>query len=234
VIIGITRELVTGENRVSLCPDNVQSLVDKGLELWVEQNAGAQAGFSDEDYTSAGAKVVSDRDELFAKSDVILQVQSFGSNTENADDDLKRLKSKQLVIGMMDPLAQPQAAQQVAGTGATAIALEMVPRISRAQSMDVLSSMATLAGYRSVLLGAEAAPRILPMLMTAAGTLQPARVLIMGVGVAGLQACATAKRLGAVVEAYDVRPAAREQIISVGATPVELDLPTEASEGAGG
>jgi NAD(P) transhydrogenase subunit alpha len=217
-----------------LCPDNVQSLVDKGLELWIEQNAGAQAGFSDEDYTSAGAKVVSDRDELFAKSDVILQVQSFGSNTENAEDDLKRLKAKQLVIGMMDPLAQPQAAQQVAGTGATAIALEMVPRISRAQSMDVLSSMATLAGYRSVLLGAEAAPRILPMLMTAAGTLQPARVLIMGVGVAGLQACATAKRLGAVVEAYDVRPAAREQIISVGATPVELDLPTESSEGAGG
>lgn len=234
MIIGITRELVAGENRVSLCPDNVQSLVDKGLELWVEHNAGAQAGFSDDDYISVGAKVVSDRDELFAKSDVILQVQSFGSNTQNAEDDLKRLKAKQLVIGMMDPLAQPQAAQQVAGTGATAIALEMVPRISRAQSMDVLSSMATLAGYRSVLLGAEAAPRILPMLMTAAGTLQPARVLIMGVGVAGLQACATAKRLGAVVEAYDVRPAAREQIISVGATPVELDLPTESTEGAGG
>jgi NAD(P) transhydrogenase subunit alpha len=234
VIIGITRELVAGENRVSLCPDNVQSLVEKGLELLIEQNAGAQAGFSNDDYISVGAKVVSDRDELFTKSDVILQVQSFGSNTENADDDLKRLKAKQLVIGMMDPLAQPQAAQQVASTGATAIALEMVPRISRAQSMDVLSSMATLAGYRSVLLGAEAAPRILPMLMTAAGTLQPARVLIMGVGVAGLQACATAKRLGAVVEAYDVRPAAREQIISVGATPVELDLPTESSEGAGG
>ena len=234
MIIGITRELVAGENRVSLCPDNIQSLVVKGLEFLIEQNAGAQAGFSDEDYISVGAKVVSDRDELFAKSDVILQVQSFGSNTENADDDLKRLKAKQLVIGMMDPLAQPQAALQVASTGATAIALEMVPRISRAQSMDVLSSMATLAGYRSVLLGAEAAPRILPMLMTAAGTLQPARVLIMGVGVAGLQACATAKRLGAVVEAYDVRPAAREQIISVGATPVELDLPTESSEGAGG
>lgn len=234
MIIGITRELVAGENRVSLCPDNVQSLVDKGVELWVEKNAGAQAGFADDDYISAGAKIVSDRNELFAKSDIILQVQSFGSNTQNADDDLKRLKAKQLVIGMMDPLAQPQAAQQVAETGATAIALEMVPRISRAQSMDVLSSMATLAGYRSVLLGAEAAPRILPMLMTAAGTLQPARVLIMGVGVAGLQACATAKRLGAVVEAYDVRPAAREQIISVGATPVELDLPTESSEGAGG
>jgi NAD(P) transhydrogenase subunit alpha len=234
VIIAVTRELVTGEKRVSLCPKNVQSLIEAGAELWIEHNAGAQAGFSDTDFQSVGAKIISDRDKLFAGADIILQVQGFGSNTENAEQDLKRLKAKQLIIGMMDPLAQPQAASQVAKTGATAIALELVPRISRAQSMDVLSSMATLAGYRSVLLGAEAAPRILPMLMTAAGTLQPARVLIMGVGVAGLQACATAKRLGAVVEAYDVRPAAREQIISVGATPVELDLPTESSEGAGG
>ena len=234
VIIAVTRELVTGEKRVSLCPNNVQSLIEAGAELWIEHDAGAQAGFSDTDYQSVGAKIISDRDKLFVGADIILQVQGFGSNTENAEQDLKRLKAKQLIIGMMDPLAQPQAASQVAKTGATAIALEMVPRISRAQSMDVLSSMATLAGYRSVLLGAEAAPRILPMLMTAAGTLQPARVLIMGVGVAGLQACATAKRLGAVVEAYDVRPAAREQIISVGATPVELDLPTESSEGAGG
>ncbi len=234
VIIAVTRELVIGEKRVSLCPNNVQSLIEAGAELWIEHDAGAQAGFSDTDYQSVGAKIISDRDKLFAGADIILQVQGFGSNTENAEQDLKRLKAKQLIIGMMDPLAQPQAAKQVAETGATAIALEMVPRISRAQSMDVLSSMATLAGYRSVLLGAEAAPRILPMLMTAAGTLQPARVLIMGVGVAGLQACATAKRLGAVVEAYDVRPAAREQIISVGATPVELDLPTETSEGEGG
>lgn len=234
VIIAVTRELVAGEKRVSLCPDNVQSLIEAGAELWVEQSAGVKAGFSDDNYQSVGAKIISDRDKIFASADIIVQVQSFGSNTENSGQDLKRLKSKQIVIGMMDPLAQPQAASQVAKTGATAIALEMVPRISRAQSMDVLSSMATLAGYRSVLLGAESAPRILPMLMTAAGTLQPARVLIMGVGVAGLQACATAKRLGAVVEAYDVRPAAREQIISVGATPVELDLPTESSEGAGG
>ncbi len=234
MIIAVTRELVTGEKRVSLCPDNVQLLIKAGAELWVEQSAGTQAGFSDEEYQTVGAKIISNRDELFAGAEIILQVQSFGSNTENAQQDLERLKPGQLVVGMMDPLAQPQAAQQVAQTGASAIALEMVPRISRAQSMDVLSSMATLAGYRSVLIGAEAAPRILPMLMTAAGTLQPARVLIMGVGVAGLQACATAKRLGAVVEAYDVRPAAREQIISVGATPVELDLPTESSEGAGG
>jgi NAD(P) transhydrogenase subunit alpha len=234
VIIGITRELVAGEKRVSMCPENIQSLTATGVDIWVEQDAGESAGFSDSDYVTAGAQIVADRSAIFAKADIILQVQSFGANRQNAEQDLQLLRPQQIVIGMMDPLASPQAAQQVADTKATAVALELVPRISRAQSMDVLSSMATLAGYRSVLLGAEASPRILPMLMTAAGTLQPARVLIMGVGVAGLQACATAKRLGAVVEAYDVRPAAREQIISVGATPVELDLPTESSEGAGG
>jgi len=234
VIIGITKELVGGEKRVAMSPDNVKSLTDSGVEVQIQQDAGKAAGFADSDYTAAGAAIVSDRDAIFEAADILLQVQSFGSNTENAEQDLKRLRSGQLVIGMMDPLANPQAAKQVADTGATGIALELVPRISRAQSMDVLSSMATLAGYRAVLLGAEAAPRIMPMLMTAAGTLQPARVLIMGVGVAGLQACATAKRLGAVVEAYDVRPAAREQILSVGAKPVELDLQTESSEGAGG
>ena len=234
MIIGITKELVGGEKRVAMSPDNVKSLTDSGVEVQIQQDAGKAAGFADSDYTAAGAAIVSDRDAIFEAADVLLQVQSFGSNTENAEQDLKRLRPGQLVIGMMDPLANPQAAKQVADTGATGIALELVPRISRAQSMDVLSSMATLAGYRAVLLGAEAAPRIMPMLMTAAGTLQPARVLIMGVGVAGLQACATAKRLGAVVEAYDVRPAAREQILSVGAKPVELDLQTESSEGAGG
>ena len=234
MIIGITRELVAGEKRVSMCPENVQSLKKAGVDIWVEENAGQSAGFMDSDYIAAGAEIKSHRAALFASADIILQVQSFGSNTENSQQDLQMLRPQQLVIGMMDPLASPQAAQQVASTGATAMALELVPRISRAQSMDVLSSMATLAGYRAVLLAAEAAPRIFPMLMTAAGTLQPARVLVMGAGVAGLQACATAKRLGAVVEAYDVRPAAREQIISVGAKPVELDLQTESSEGAGG
>ena len=234
MIIGITKELVGGEKRVAMSPDNVKSLTSSGVEVQIQQDAGKAAGFADSDYTAAGAAIVDDRDALFAAADILLQVQSFGSNTENFEQDLKRLRPGQLVIGMMDPLANPQAAKQVAETGATAVALELVPRISRAQSMDVLSSMATLAGYRAVLLGAEAAPRIMPMLMTAAGTLQPARVLIMGVGVAGLQACATAKRLGAVVEAYDVRPAAREQILSVGAKPVELDLQTESSEGAGG
>jgi NAD(P) transhydrogenase subunit alpha len=234
VIIGIPAEIKTAEKRVAMSPANVQSLTDKGVKVLFQTNAGDAAGYPDTQYTAAGATISSDRAEIFAQADIILQVQSFGSNNDNSEADLASLRSGQLVIGMMDPLASPQAAQAVADKGATAIALELVPRISRAQSMDVLSSMATLAGYKAVLMGASAAPRIFPMLMTAAGTLQPARVLIMGVGVAGLQACATAKRLGAVVEAYDVRPAAREQIISVGAKPVELDLDTGESEGAGG
>ena len=234
MIIGITKESAENEKRVAVCPENIKPFIDAGMQVHVQSNAGHAAGFMDSDYESVGAKIISDRAQLFKVADIILQVQSFGCNTEHADQDLKLLRPDQLVIGMMDPLASPKAAQQVAKTGASAIALELVPRISRAQSMDVLSSMATLAGYRAVLLGAESAPRILPMLMTAAGTLQPARVLIMGVGVAGLQACATAKRLGAIVEAYDVRPAAREQIISVGAKPVELDLKTESSEDSGG
>ena len=234
MIIGIPKEIKSGEQRVAMIPANVESLTGRGLKVLLQAGAGAAAGYPDAEYAAAGASVTEDRAEIFAQADIILQVQSFGSNNENSDGDLARLRSGQLVIGMMDPLASPAAAQSVADTGATAIALEMVPRISRAQSMDVLSSMATLAGYKAVLMGASAAPRIFPLLMTAAGTLQPARVLVMGVGVAGLQACATAKRLGAVVEAYDVRPAAREQIISVGAKPVELDLDTGESEGAGG
>ena len=234
MIVGIPAEIKSAEKRVAMSPANVQSLIDKGVKVLFQTNAGDAAGYPDALYTAAGATLSSDRAEIFAQADIILQVQSFGSNNENSEADLASLRSGQVVIGMMDPLASPQAAQAVADKGATAIALELVPRISRAQSMDVLSSMATLAGYKAVLMGASASPRIFPMLMTAAGTLQPARVLIMGVGVAGLQACATAKRLGAVVEAYDVRPAAREQIISVGAKPVELDLDTGESEGAGG
>ena len=234
MIIGIPSEIKTGEKRVAMSPANVQSLTDKSVKVLIQSDAGNAAGYPDNEYLAAGATITGDRAEIFASADIVLQVQSFGSNNENSADDLAMIRQGQLIIGMMDPLASPQAALDVAGKGATAIALELVPRISRAQSMDVLSSMATLAGYKAVLMGASSSPRIFPLLMTAAGTLQPARVLIMGVGVAGLQACATAKRLGAVVEAYDVRPAAREQILSVGAKPVELDLDTGESEGVGG
>jgi NAD(P) transhydrogenase subunit alpha len=204
-----------------------------GIELLGDAGPGLLAGASDADYEAAGAGSV-DRDTLFHRADILFQVQAPGANTANGTADLARLRSGQLIAGMMDPLGTPAIAEQFARAGVTAIAMELVPRISRAQSMDVLSSMATLAGYKAVLLGAAAAPRIMPMLMTAAGTLQPMRVFVMGAGVAGLQACATAKRLGAVVEAYDVRPAARDQILSVGARPVELALETEAAEGSGG
>lgn len=217
-----------------MIPANIKTWSEKGVEFLVQAGAGAEAGHLDKDYEEAGAKIVTDRAAIFAKADIILQVQSFGANNVNSAPDLALLRPGQLIAGMMDPLASPETAQQLADKNVTAVAMELVPRISRAQDMDVLSSMATLAGYKAVLLAASELPRIMPMLMTAAGTLQPARVLIMGAGVAGLQACATAKRLGAVVEAYDVRAAAREQIISVGAKPIELDLETEGAEGSGG
>ena len=234
MIIGIPSETKPGEMRVAMVPDNVQAMIEKGAEVFLQTGAGERAGYSDGEYEAAGAKLVADRSQIFDNSRIILQVQSFGANIENGDADLGSLRAGLLVIGMMDPLTNPSVAQVIASSGASAIALELVPRISRAQSMDVLSSMATLAGYKSVLMAAAASQRIFPLLMTAAGTLTPARVLVMGAGVAGLQACATAKRLGAVVEAYDVRPAAQEQIISVGAKPVELDLDTGGSEDSGG
>jgi H+-translocating NAD(P) transhydrogenase subunit alpha len=234
VIIGVPRENKPGENRVAMTPANIKVWTEKGIEFIVESNAGIRAGYLDEQYKDAGASIQSDRKIIFASADIIFQVQSFGANDINADEDLPYLRSGQLIAGMMDPLGAPDIAKKMSATGTTALAMELVPRISRAQSMDVLSSMATLAGYKAVLLGAAQSPRIMPMLMTAAGTLRPMRTLIMGAGVAGLQACATAKRLGAVVEAYDVRPAAREQILSVGAKPVELDLETESSEDQGG
>lgn len=228
--LGIPKESHAGESRVALIPANVVRLLKKNVQVLVETNAGSKAGFTDEDYIAAGATVAS-REQVLSDSDVITVVNAKG---EQLAELKTSIKPEQIVIGMMDPLAQPENAQAIAETGATAVALELVPRITRAQSMDILSSMATIAGYKAVLLAAHKAPRLFPMMMTAAGTLKPARAFIMGVGVAGLQACATAKRLGAVVEAYDIRPAAREQIISVGAKPVELDLETENTETKGG
>ncbi|MFZ5652944.1 MAG: NAD(P) transhydrogenase subunit alpha [Pseudomonadota bacterium] len=233
MIIGIPREIRPGESRVAMLPANVSPWAAKGIAFLVEPGAGRAAGATDADYQAAGAELA-DRATLFGRADILFQVQAPGANTVNGADDLPRLRAGQLLAGLMDPLGEPAIARTLADAGVTAIAMELVPRISRAQSMDVLSSMATLAGYKAVLVGAAAAPRIMPMLMTAAGTLQPMRVFVMGAGVAGLQACATAKRLGGVVEAYDVRPAAREQILSVGARPVELALETEAAEGSGG
>ncbi|MCG9713544.1 Re/Si-specific NAD(P)(+) transhydrogenase subunit alpha [Shewanella insulae] len=227
--LGLPKESHADEKRVALIPANVTRLIKKNLQILVESGAGVAAGFSDQAYQEAGA-VIANRDEVLG-ADIITLVNLKGEQFEEIK---AKATPQQLFIGMMDPLAQPENATALAKTGTSTLALELVPRITRAQSMDILSSMATIAGYKAVLLAAHEAPRMFPMMMTAAGTLKPARAFIMGVGVAGLQACATAKRLGAVVEAYDIRPAAREQILSVGAKPVELDLETENTETKGG
>ncbi len=232
MIVGIIAETVAGENRVALVPANIAALTKLGVQSLVQAGAGNAAGFCDADYQKAGSVIVENTNDVIKEANVLVQIHATG--TDLATIKPSQLHKGQTVIGLMDPLGQPGAAAALAAQGVNAFALEMVPRISRAQSMDVLSAMATITGYKAVLLGASNSGRLLPMLMTAAGTLSAAKVFIMGVGVAGLQAAATAKRLGAVVSAYDVRPAARDQILSVGAKPVELDLQTENSEGAGG
>ncbi len=233
--IGVPKESLPGEQRVALTPANVVAIkkISPQIDVLFEQGAGLLAGYPDAEYEAAGA-TISDRATVYSQANVVLQVQTPGYQHTNAADDLALLSNGQTLIGMMDPLANPAFAQQLAEKNITGLALELVPRITRAQAMDVLSSMGMLAGYKAVLMAASESPRMFPMNMTAAGTLSAARVLVMGAGVAGLQACATAKRLGAIVEAYDVRAAAREQIISVGAKPVELNIDTSSAEGSGG
>ena len=233
MIVAIPRESFPGENRVALVPSLVAALTKAGMEVQVESSAGSAAGFSDGEYEKSGAKVVANRADLFA-ADVILQVRTAGANPEAGRDDFEFFREGQVVIGTCDPLGSPEAADELGKRGVSLFSLEMLPRITRAQSMDVLSSMATVAGYRAVLLAAEKLPKMFPMLMTAAGTVKPAKVFVMGVGVAGLQAIATAKRLGAVVSANDIRPAVREQVESLGAKFVQLELDTAAAEDKGG
>jgi NAD(P) transhydrogenase subunit alpha len=231
--IAVVKENFPSELRVALIPAHVAQLEKAGAEVLVEAGAGLGSGFPDQMYKDKGAKIVENRNEIFA-ADIVLQVRCLGANQERGREDLSRLSSDQTVIGMCDPLGAAESIATLAETGATVMALEMIPRITRAQSMDILSSMATIAGYRSVLLAAVKLPKIFPLMTTAAGTLKPARVFVIGVGVAGLQAIATAKRLGAVVSAYDVRPACREQVESVGGKFVELDLDAGQSEDKGG
>jgi NAD(P) transhydrogenase subunit alpha len=231
--VAVLKETMPGERRVALVPADVAKLAKAGIATLVETGAGSAAGFSDEAYQAKGASIAPSRQAAFA-APILLQVRSLGANLVAGRDDLVRLKAGQIVIGMCDPLGEPKAIADVAQTGATLFALELIPRITRAQSMDVLSSMATISGYRAVLLAAVELPKIFPLLMTAAGTLTAARVFIVGVGVAGLQAIATARRLGAIVRAYDVRPACREQVESLGGKFVELPLETAGAEGAGG
>jgi len=232
VTIGVPRETFPGERRVALIPRACDVLGKLGASIVVEQSAGVEAGFPDEQYALRGARSASRRDVF--QSEVILQVRSLGANPDAGRADLPLLRAGQTVIGFGEPLTALEQDSELARAGVTFFAMELMPRITRAQSMDALSSMATIAGYRAVLLAATALPKIFPMLMTAAGTVTPARVLILGAGVAGLQAIATARRLGAVVSAYDVRSAVKEQIESLGAKFVVLDIEAGGSEDKGG
>ncbi len=230
MLIGVPKESFPGERRVALVPANLVPVLKAKAQVVVEAGAGEAAGFSDSAYESAGAMIAKNREEVFA-ADVVLTVRCLGAASETQYEDLRYLRSGQLLIGMADPLWMPEQVRRAAATGATVFALELVPRITRAQSMDVLSSQANLAGYKAVLLGAVEMPKLLPMMTTAAGTIPPARTLVVGAGVAGLQAIATAKRLGSVVSGYDVRPEVKQQIESLGARFVELPLDADSGEG---
>lgn len=231
--VAVLKETYPGERRVALVPASIPALAKAGAEVVVESGAGSAAGFPDAEYSEKGAQVVSSRQEAFA-ADVLLQVRCLGANPQAGQADLPHLRPGQIVIGLCDPLGAPAQVQDLAKTGATLFALELIPRITRAQSMDVLSSMATIAGYRAVLLAAVELPKMFPLMMTAAGTLTAARAFVIGAGVAGLQAIATAKRLGATVWAYDVRAACREQVASLGGKFIELQIEAGQSEDKGG
>ena len=234
LILGVLREADPDERRVALVPSAIPGLKKTVAEVLIQKNAGQAAGFPDEQYVAKGARIVADRAEVFAQANIILQVRSLGACIEFADADIGLLRKDQVLVAGCEPLWRPEAIGRAAATGATVFSLELVPRITRAQSMDILSSMATIAGYRAVLLAAIESPRMFPMMITAAGTLKPARVLVIGAGVAGLQAIASAKRMGAVVFGYDIRPAVKEQVESLGGKFVVLDVKTDNAESVGG
>jgi NAD(P) transhydrogenase subunit alpha len=234
MIVGVPKEIYPGERRVALVPAVVPTLVRSGCEVLIEARAGEEAGFPDSAYAERGARVVPTREEVFRCAEAVVQVLCHGANDRTGARDLALLRPGQALFGFLRPLGSPQTVQEIAERGVTAFAVEFVPRTTRAQAMDVLSAMGTICGYKAVLVAAELLPRLFPMLMTAAGTITPARVLVIGAGVAGLQAIATARRLGAVVWAYDVRPAAKEHVLSVGGRFLELPLEAGDAEDAMG
>jgi NAD(P) transhydrogenase subunit alpha len=234
VIIGVPKETYPGERRVALVPMVIPALTKAGFEVIVETDAGIQAGYPDSQYTEKGAQIVATRSTLFEKADIILQVLAYGSNDITGKNDLPLLRRNQILIGFLRPFGSREVIQEIAGSGVTAFSVELVPRTTRAQSMDALSSMGTICGYKAVLIAADSHPRIFPMLTTAAGTITPARVLVIGAGVAGLQAIATARRLGAVSSAYDLRPAAKEQVQSLGGRFIELPIEAKDAQDARG
>jgi H+-translocating NAD(P) transhydrogenase subunit alpha len=221
MIVGVPKEIVAGERRVALVPELVPKLKQSGLDVWVEAGAAAAAGYPDPLFADKGATL---KDDAYAGADIILKVQP------PTGPEIERIKDGAVVIGFLQPYAEAVAIKGLAARRVTAFAMELMPRLSRAQSMDALSAMSTVTGYKAVLIAAQRLPKFFPLLMTAAGTVSPARVFIIGAGVAGLQAIGTAKRLGAVVEAYDTRPAVREQVESLGGKFVELSLDTKDAE----
>jgi NAD(P) transhydrogenase subunit alpha len=234
MIVGVARESYPGERRVALVPSVIPSLTKAGLEVVVEAGAGVGAGYLDTEYTAKGATIVNGRAEVFGRADILLQVLCYGANDKTGAADLPLFRAGQTLIGFLRPLGSAETIQAIASRKVTSFSVELMPRTTRAQSMDALSSMGTISGYKAVVLAADTLPRIFPMLTTAAGTITPSRVLIIGVGVAGLQAIATARRLGAVVSAYDLRPAVKEQVQSLGGRFVELPIEAKDAQDAGG
>ncbi|HLZ50653.1 MAG TPA: Re/Si-specific NAD(P)(+) transhydrogenase subunit alpha [Candidatus Acidoferrum sp.] len=234
MIVGVPRESFPGERRVAMVPAVIPSLTKAGLEVVVEAGAGFSAGYLDADYTAKGAKILPTRADVFGAADIVIQVLCYGSNDRTGKADVPLYRSNQALIGFLRPLGSLDTIQEIASKGVTAFSIELMPRTTRAQSMDALSSMATISGYKAVLLAADTLPRLFPMMTTAAGTITPARVFIIGCGVAGLQAIATARRLGAVVSAYDLRPAVKEQVQSLGGRFVELPIEAKDAQDARG
>ena len=234
MIIGVPKEIYPGERRVALVPSVVPTLTKAGFEVQVQAGAGVEAGYADALYAEKGAKIVAERAAVFGAADIIVQVLCYGANGVNGGDDVALFRRGQVLVGFMRPFGEAQVLQAIAGAGVTSFSVELMPRTTRAQSMDALSSMATVAGYKAVLMCADTHPRIFPMLTTAAGTVTPARVFVIGCGVAGLQAIATAKRLGAVISAYDLRPAVKEQVQSLGGRFVELPIEAKDAQDARG
>jgi len=234
MIIGVPKESVVGENRISLVPRHVPLLQKQGFIVHLESGAGIGARFTDAMYEEEGVKIIPNRENLFNESKIILTVRGLRTNDKTGSEDLNLLKENQILIGLMDPFNNLEVIKELAKRKIQSFALELIPRISRAQSMDVLSSQANIAGYKAALIAANLLPKMFPMMMTSAGTLTPARVFVIGAGVAGLQAIATCHRLGAVVNAYDIRPVVKDQVQSLGAKFVELELETESAEGEGG
>ena len=234
MIIGIPKEIYPGERRVALVPSILPTLTKAGFEIHIQSGAGLDAGYPDSLYVEKGGKIVADRAAVFAGADIIAQVLCYGSNDVNGQQDVALYRRDQILVGFLRPFGSLETVQQIAQAGVTSFSVELMPRTTRAQSMDALSSMATVSGYKAVLMAADSHPRIFPMLTTAAGTVTPARVFVIGCGVAGLQALATARRLGAVISAYDLRPAAKEQVQSLGGRFVELPIEAKDAQDARG